>query len=119
MVSATLSPLQAESWLISILPGLGAVPSYFTVPLMVATVAGSIGLAAGAGVAAFSSVALEDCSVFSFLLHAPSSSRLARQTSASTASHVFLIMMSPLHLEYLKCPCESVAQNLPSNISAM
>src|SRR5207248_6526160 len=114
-----LSPLQAASWLMSILDGLAAVPSYLTVPLTDATVAGSIGVAAGAGVAAFSSVALEDCSVFSFLLHAPRSSKLARQISASTASHVFLIMMSPLLLEYLKCPCEAIAQNLPSNIFAV
>ena len=42
-----LAPLQAGSWLMSILAGLGAAPSNFTVPLMVATVAGSIGVAAG------------------------------------------------------------------------
>src|SRR6202043_701123 len=33
MVSAVLVPLQAASWLISILEGLGAVRSNFTVPL--------------------------------------------------------------------------------------
>src|SRR6266849_1603291 len=53
--SATLVPLQAGSWLMSILAALGASPSNFTVPLMLAAVAGSIGVAAGAeatGVAA-------------------------------------------------------------------
>src|SRR5215469_14809119 len=58
MVSAVLSPLQAGSWLMSILAAFGAAPSSFTVPLTLATVAGSIGVAAGevAGVAAGCSV---------------------------------------------------------------
>src|SRR5258706_7108111 len=43
--SATLVPLQAGSWLMSILAALGASPSNFTVPLMLAAVAGSIGVA--------------------------------------------------------------------------
>src|SRR4030095_9272993 len=67
MVSAWLAPLQAGSWLMSIFAPLGAVPSNFTTPLMDATVAGSIGVGGAAG-AAFSSVVLEACSVFSFLL---------------------------------------------------
>src|SRR5689334_4973062 len=47
-------PLQAGSWLMSILVALGAAPSSLTVPLTLAAVAGSIGVAAGAaaGVAA-------------------------------------------------------------------
>src|SRR5579872_26968 len=94
MFSASLAPLQPGSWLISIFAGLGAVPSNFTVPLMVATVAGSIGVAAGAGWAGCSA-ALFDCSVFSFLLHA------ARANSAHSASMLrmffanFRFMMSP------------------------
>ena len=43
--SASLVPLQPGSWLMSIFAGFGAVPSNFTVPLTVATVAGSIGVA--------------------------------------------------------------------------
>src|SRR2546425_4903725 len=46
--SATLVPLQAGSWLMSILAALGASPSNFTVPVMLAAVAGSIGVAGGA-----------------------------------------------------------------------
>ena len=42
-------PRQFGSWLISILAGLGATPSNFTVPLTVAAVAGSIGAGAAAG----------------------------------------------------------------------
>src|ERR1700730_9039930 len=47
--SATFPPWQFGSWLISILAGLGAMPSNFTVPLTAAAVAGSIGVAAGGG----------------------------------------------------------------------
>src|SRR6266404_9574356 len=46
-VSAVFVPLQAGSWLMSIFAGLAAVPSRLTVPLTLATVAGSIGVAAG------------------------------------------------------------------------
>src|SRR5438270_12855963 len=80
MVSAALVPLQAGSWLISILAGVGAVPANLTVPFTVATVFGSTGVAGAAGaleVAAFSSDAFEDCS--SFLLQA------ARNNSARRA----------------------------------
>src|SRR5258707_4544654 len=48
MFSAVFEPAQLESWLMSILAGLGAAPSNFTVPLTLAAVAGSIGVAAGA-----------------------------------------------------------------------
>src|SRR5258706_13384233 len=48
MFSAVFEPEQLESWLMSIFAGLGATPSNFTVPLTVAAVAGSIGVAAGA-----------------------------------------------------------------------
>src|SRR6266851_6482898 len=97
MFSASFVPLQAGSWLMSILDGFGAVPSNFTVPLTVATVAGSMGVAAAAG-AACSAGVLPDCSVFSFLLQAVSSSRLNRASMLTViiAQHfVFVFMMSP------------------------
>ena len=78
----------------SILAALGAVPSNFTVPLTVATVAGSIGVAGCAG-AADSVGALLDCSVFSFLLHAARSSSAQSQQLQSVVQPVFLFMMSP------------------------
>src|SRR5258707_7582817 len=46
--SAMLVPLQAGSWLMSILAALGASPSNFTVPEMLAAVAGAIGVAGAA-----------------------------------------------------------------------
>src|SRR5437660_10328879 len=46
MVSDMLLPLQAGSWLMSILAGLGTAPPYVAVPLTVAAVAGSIGVEA-------------------------------------------------------------------------
>src|SRR5437660_12220228 len=46
-VSAVFVPLQAGSWLMSIFAPLGAVPARLTVPLTLAAVAGSIGVAAG------------------------------------------------------------------------
>src|SRR6266403_4361647 len=52
MFSAVFEPAQLESWLMSILAGLGAAPSNFTVPLTLAAVAGSIGVAAGAAAGA-------------------------------------------------------------------
>jgi hypothetical protein len=82
----------------SIFDSLGAVPSNFTVPLIVATVAGSMGVAAGAIVSAG---ALVDCSVFSFLLQAASVSNApsAITLSVVAAQPVFLFMMSPFPLE--------------------
>src|SRR5712672_1282638 len=70
-VSAVFVPLQAGSWLMSILAALGAVPARLTVPLTLAAVAGSIGAAAGA--AALPGAA--DCSSLGFLLHAVSRTR--------------------------------------------
>ena len=80
----------------SIFDGFGAVPSNFTVPLIVATVAGSIGVAAGAA-GLLLGVLLLDCSVFSFLLQAASSqqSHRASMLSVIVAQPVFLFMMSP------------------------
>src|SRR5258708_16684185 len=49
--SAVFVPLQAGSWLMSIMAALGAAPSNFTTPMIVAAVAGSIGVARAAGAA--------------------------------------------------------------------
>ncbi len=88
-------PLQAGSWLMSIFAAFGAAPSNLTVPLTVATVAGSIGVAAGAG-AGCSDTLLVDCSVFLFL------AACTRQQQSAQCQHadryhlptVFLFMMS-------------------------
>src|SRR5260370_35295142 len=50
--SAVFVPLHAGSWLMSIMAALGAAPSNFTTPMIVAAVAGSIGVAGAAGAAA-------------------------------------------------------------------
>src|ERR1051326_3773598 len=97
MFSAWLVPLQPGSWLMSIFAGLGAVPSNLTVPFTGATVAGSMGVAAGAEV----SGALLDCSVFSFLLHAPSASSADKQ--AISIQLFFLFIMSPFHRLSIRC----------------
>src|SRR5271165_169684 len=79
-VSAVLVPLQAASWLMSILGALGAAPSSFTWPLTEAAVAGSMGAAAGAA-GAPAAGALDDCSVVcSFLLQPARSHRQRRQS---------------------------------------
>src|ERR1043166_7115855 len=99
MFSAWLVPLQPGSWLMSIFAGLGAVPSNLTVPFTVATVAGSMGVAAGAEV----SGALLDCSVFSFLLHAASAKNAhnASMLTNRVTRSAFLFMMSPF-LKFIK-----------------
>src|SRR6201981_2965177 len=86
--SFSLAPLQAGSCDMSILAGFGAVPSYFTVPLSEPTVAGSMGVAAGAG-AAEGEV---DCSVFSFLLQAASNNKPARASRRRNANREFFMM---------------------------
>src|SRR5271166_3210477 len=92
-------PLQAGSWLMSIFEGFGAVPSNFTVPLTVATVAGSIGVAAGA--ACCCDMVLLDCSVFSFLLQAASIISANRANTLTTIifDAILLSMMSFLSSE--------------------
>src|SRR5580698_2908972 len=90
MVSAEFAPLQAASWLMSILAALGAAPSSFTVPLTLATVAGSIGVAVGAAGAAASGAAAGGAS--SFLLQ-PARTK-PRQSRPITAIHLFVFMMS-------------------------
>src|ERR1700690_3607013 len=86
MVSAVLVPLQAPSWLISILEALGAAPSNFTVPLIEATVAGSMGVAAAAGAAVVAGA--EGCASdgSSFLLQPASIHRLSRHSKPNIAT---------------------------------
>ena len=75
----------------SIFAGFGAAPSNFTVPRTVATVFGSIGVAAGCAAGA---AAVGCASGVSFLLQ-PASSQKAMQRSPSVAVHTFLFMISP------------------------
>src|SRR5258708_6669375 len=81
----------------SILEGFGAVPSNFTVPLTVATVAGGIGGAAPAG-AACSGGGVVGCSLLFFFFQSARSSKLNRASKLTViiAQHfVFVFMMSP------------------------
>src|SRR5437667_11321032 len=87
--SATLVPLQAGSWLMSILAALGASPSNFTVPVMLAAVAGSIGVA---GVAALGVAA---GSLVSFLPHPARRTRPNEAAKPQTAIEVFFLMFLP------------------------
>src|SRR5579863_1843337 len=95
MFSAAFMPLHAGSWLISIFEPLGAAPSNFTVPLTVATVAGSMGVAAG--VAAGCSADGLEAGASSFLLHAASTSKPHRASMPTIIifQPVFLFIMSP------------------------
>src|SRR5205823_8027521 len=68
MVSEVLLPLQAASWLMSILEGLGAVPSKLTVPLILAAVPGSIGAELPVGLTSALGDVLCSSVVFHFLL---------------------------------------------------
>src|SRR5258708_38489756 len=74
--SAMLVPLQAGSWLMSILAALGASPSNFTVPEMLAAVEGSIGVAGAAAGADAVGVAAGCSSFF------PHPARLSRPDEA-------------------------------------
>src|SRR6266853_3675252 len=89
MFSAVFEPAQLESWLMSILAGLGATPSNFTVPLTVAAVAGSIGVAAGAA----AGLGAAGCSSpVSFLPH-PTHRR--RPDKVAIATNVLVFMLLP------------------------
>src|ERR1700732_3799727 len=91
MFSAVFGPWQLESWLMSIFAGLGAAPSNFTVPTTIATVAGSIGVAAGAA----AGLGAAGCSsAVSFLPHPP---HRRRPNKVATATNV-LVFMLLLHL---------------------
>src|ERR1700724_1385199 len=88
MFSAVFPPAQLGSWLMSILAGLGAAPSNFTVPLTVAAVAGSIGVDAGAAVGA------AGCSsVVSFLLHPASSATPSKTDELQITSDFFVFIL--------------------------
>src|ERR1700730_6086817 len=89
-VSAVFGPLQAGSWLMSILAALGAVPARLTVPLTLAAVAGSMGAAAGADVAAVPGAA--DSSL-GFLLHAASITRATTAHTPSVTNDCFRFMI--------------------------
>src|SRR6266446_4786576 len=95
--SAGFGPLQAGSWLMSIFAALGAVPARLTVPLTPAAVAGSIGAAAGADVAAVPGPA--GCSSLGFLLHAVSRTRPTTAHRPRVTNDCFRFMMS-LHLSW-------------------
>jgi len=83
----------------SIFASLGAVPVKLTVPLMLAAVAGSIGVAAGAGAGAVLGVA--DDSSLGFLLHPVNTTRptlaIAHRPRRLTRSLRFMIS---LHLSW-------------------
>src|ERR1039457_942911 len=86
-------PLHAGSWLMSIFTPFGAVPAKLTVPLTLAAVAGSIGVAAGAGAAAVLGAA--DDSSLDFLLHPVNRTRptdaIANRPRKTTHSFRFMI----------------------------
>src|SRR6266851_3033256 len=94
--SAMLVPLQAGSWLMLILAALGASPSSFTVPLTLAAVAGSIGVAAGA---AALGVAAGCSSVLSFLPHPARRTSPSKVGKLQTAMDVFVFMFRRTSLE--------------------
>src|SRR5207244_4713422 len=91
MVSDMLLPLQAGSWLMSILAGLGTAPPYVAVPLTVAAVAGLIGAEA-----VFDSFAGEVACfflVFYFLLQPTWRAQVNRIISPSIDACFFLILI--------------------------
>src|SRR5690348_18128673 len=89
MSSEVLVPLQAGSWLMSILTGLGAVPVNLMVPLTEPTVLGSM-VAVALGAAALCSSSLLAC----FLLQPASSIRPSRTDNPAVTIQSFLFMTS-------------------------
>src|ERR1700719_1882453 len=86
--SAVFPPAQLGSWLMSILAGLGVAPSNLTVPLTLAAVAGSIGVAAGAAAGA------AGCSsAVSFLLHPASNTTPNKTDTLHVASDLFVFIL--------------------------
>src|ERR1700687_897808 len=90
--SAVFEPAQLESWLMSILAALGAAPSNFTLPLTLAAVAGSIGVAAGAAAGAG---AAGCSSVDSFLPHPASRTSASKAGKLQIAIHLLVFMLLP------------------------
>src|ERR1700730_6110445 len=86
--SAVLEPAQLGSWLMSILAGLGATPSNFTVPLTLAAGAGSIDAdaEAAAGAAGCSSAV-------SFLPHPASNTTPNKTDTLHVASDLFVFIL--------------------------
>src|SRR6266481_818264 len=97
MFSAVFEPPQLESWLMSILAGLGAAPSNFTVPLTLAVVAGLIGVAAGAAAGAG---AAGCSSAVSFLPHPASKATPSKTDRLPIASDLFVFIL------FLPLPCK-------------
>src|SRR5216684_1460060 len=93
--SAVLVPVQAGSWLMSMVTALGAAPSNLTTPTMVAAVAGSIGVAVGA---AALGVAAGCSSVPSFLPHPARRTRPSIAAKPQTVIDVFVLIFRPLPL---------------------
>src|SRR4029077_14706910 len=88
--SAMLVPLQAGSWLMSILAALGASPSSLTVPLTLATVAGSMGVA---GAAAGAEAAGVSTGASSFFPHPVSRTNAKSAGIVQTDIRVFVFML--------------------------
>src|SRR6202011_1049015 len=92
MFSAVFDPWQLASWLMSILAALGSAPSNFTVPLTLAAVALSIGVAAGAA----EGLGADDCSsAGSFLPHPVSRVTPSKTTRLPTAREFLLFIFVP------------------------
>src|SRR5258706_6379827 len=91
MFSAVFEPEQLESWLMSIVAGLGAQPSNFTVPLALAAVARSIGVAAGA---AAGPGAAGCSSAVSFLPH-PANNTVPSKADTLQIASDFLVFIFP------------------------
>src|ERR1700730_5791655 len=90
MFSAVFEPAQLGSWLISILAAFGAAPSNFTVPLMLAAVDGSIGVAAGAA----AGLGAAGCSAaVSFLPHPASRTTASKTDRLQIASDCFVFIL--------------------------
>src|SRR6266851_9765836 len=89
--SAMFMPLQAGSWLMSIMAALGAVPSNLTTPMIVAAVPGSIGVAGAA--AGAEAVGVATGSVLSLLPHPARRTRPIKAAVPQTAMEVFVFMI--------------------------
>src|ERR1700730_3144455 len=111
MFSAVFDPWQFASWLMSILAALGSAPSNFTIPLTLAAVAGSIGVAAGAA----EGLGAAGCSSeVSFLPH-PASRATPSKTARLHIDREFLlfILFPPSHLQPVKCNKNSCSYSGP------
>src|SRR5260370_11867249 len=86
--SAVFAPLQAGSWLMSILAAFGASPSSFTTPTMMAVVAGSIRVATAAHAAGLGGAGCS--SALSFLPHPPR--RTSSKQTAKPHTHLPLFV---------------------------